>query len=195
MSDQNDSGAATPETAAGEGAETNSNESSNDLGAVMEKLEQFGNDIASLKRTAKKVTKEPKAETPEKTETGNSDALSEKVEALSMQVAGITESDEVAKAQELQAETGLPMDKLLKSNYFKSELADLRDAKANATASTGIKGDKNSGANVKQSAEYWIAKGESPTREQVPDRAVRAEIRKAFVAKEKGSAGGNFYNS
>lgn len=148
-------------------------------------------DLGSLKRENKdlKKPKEPK-ETPQKTDDSE---LSQKVEALSMQVAGITKDSEVELAKNLQKETGLPMDKLLSSKYFKSELEDLRTSEANAEASTGIKGDKT-GSSAKQSAEYWIAKGEYPTREQVPDAKVRTEIRKAMVAKEKGTSG-KFYNS
>lgn len=171
-----------------EAAETK--EETSDLSELKALVESQSNDIASLKRSLKKASKDTK-ETPTKT---NDAELAEKVEHLSMQVAGITELDEVKLARDLQSETGLAMDKLLGSKYFKSELEDLRTAKANAEATSGVKGDKSGSGNAKQSADYWIAKGEYPTREQVSDRKVRQEIRKALVDKEKGTSG-KFYNS
>jgi len=155
-----------------------------------------------LERQLKKVNKELgiedkpklKKETSKKTDTDNSE-LSDKFESLTLQVAEITKDSEIELVEKLQKDTGLPIDKLIKSKYFKSELEDLRISVANADATSGIKGDKSGSGNIKQSAEYWIAKGESPTREQVPDRKVRAEIRKAFVKKEGGGDGGQFYNS
>lgn len=194
MENTNDSGVDTQETSTGEGVETNSNSSSQDLSAVMAKLEEFGSDIASLKRTAKKVTKTEKTETPT-TNNIDSSELSQKVEQLSLQVAGITEQDEVKLAKDLQSETGMSIDKLLSSKYFKAELEDLRTSRANAEATTGVNGDQGGSKSAKDTAAYWIAKGEYPTREQVSDKSVRAEIRKAFVDKETGGGKGKFYNS
>lgn len=195
MSETNDSVVDTQETSTGEGTSTETTDKgSQDLSELKSLIEAQQNDIASLKRSLKKANKsEDKTDTSKQTNSDSSE-LTEKVELLSMQVAGIQADDEIKLAKDLQAETGLPMDKLLNSKYFKSELEDLRTANANAEATTGIKGDKSSAGNAKNTAAYWIAKGEHPTREQVPDRKVRAEIRKAFVDKESGSKG-RFYNS
>lgn len=151
-------------------------------------------DMGSLKREVKTL-KKPKDTESTSEKTKDNSGLSEKVELLSMQVAGLTKSSEKDLAKKLQKETGLPMDTLLESKYFKSELEDLRTAESNAEATTGIKGDKSGSPGGKSSAEYWIAKGEYPTHEQVPDRAVRKTIRAALVAKTKGPTSGNFYNS
>lgn len=190
MAETNEGVTATPEVAVEKEAVAEATVSQ----AEYDKLNET---IGSLKRDlkdAKKSNVPAKTETPEKTNTGDSELLGE-VESLSMQVAGLTTTDEVKLATDLKEETGMPMKKLLASKYFKSELQDVRDKAANAEATTGVKGDKSGSSNIKQSADYWISKGESPTREQVPDRKVRAEIRKAFVDKEKGVGGGNFYNS
>lgn len=151
-------------------------------------------DLGSLKRE-NKALKKPKetSDTPEKTNNDNSELL-EKIDLLAMKAEGIKSDDEIELAKKLQKETSLPMDKLLSSKYFQSELNDLRTERANAEATSGIKGDK-SGGNATQSAAYWIAKGEYPTREQVPDRKTRTEIRAGLVNKEKGGSGGKFYNS
>lgn len=198
MAKENDTATVEQETTTEEkGAETTeTKESSNDTSQLMEKLDEFGEKINALEgrlnRQTKKETKS-KSETPEKTKSDSSE-LANKVEALSLQVAGITKDSEVELARNLQSETGLPMDKLLNSKYFKTELEELRTQEKNDEATTGVKGDKSGSSNPKQSADYWIAKGEYPTREQVSDRKVRKEIRDAFVAKEKGTTGG-FYNS
>lgn len=193
MEPQNDSTTVSTETTEEKGAETTEKEkSSNDLSEVMAKLEEFGNDIASLKRTAKKVTKTEKSDTPKKTDQDSSFS-EEQVESLFFQVNQITKDSEKKLVRDLQSETGMTLPKLLESKYFKTELEELRTKEANVEATSDIKGDK-SGGGGKQSAQYWIAKGEYPSREQVPDRAVRGEIRKALAQKESGSTGG-FYNS
>ena len=154
-----------------------------------------------LERQLKKVNKElgiedkPKAKKETSKETKDDSELSDKFEMLSLQVAGITKDSEIELAKKLQEETGLPVDKLLNSKYFKSELEDLRTEETNSEATTGLKGDKQGSGETKQSAQYWIAKGEHPTREQVPDRKVRGEIRKALMDKEMGTGTGQFYNS
>lgn len=164
-----------------------------DDSAITDKLSELGEKLNAIEGRLNRQTKkvEKKSETPSKNEDSE---LKERVESLSMQVAGITEDDEVKLAKDLQEETGLSMDKLLTSKYFKSELDELRTQKENAASTSNVKGDKTGSGNVKQSAEYWIAKGEYPKHEQVSDRKVRQEIRKALVDKEKGSSG-KFYNS
>lgn len=155
--------------------------------------EKMNQDLGSLKRELKEFKKPKDSDkTPEKT--NNSDFSKDDVEDLLMQVSGITKDSETALAKKLQKETNLPLKQLLNSKYFKTELEDLRTSEANAEASTGIKGDKQNSQGAKGTAEYWVAKGEYPTREQVSDPKVRTEIRKALVAKEKGKTGG-FYNS
>lgn len=195
MSTEENNQAVTDDTS-NAGGEGESGTDSNVVKLTKADYDKMLTDLGSLKRENKtlKKTTVSSDETPKKTSSDNS-ALVEKVELLSMQVAGITADDEITLAKNLQTETGLPMDKLLNSKYFKSELEDLRTARANAEATTGIKGDKGSNSGGKSSAEYWIAKGEYPTHDQVPDRAVRKEIREALVKKTKGSSTGNFYNS
>lgn len=168
------------------------NESSSDLTELKSLIETQANDIASLKRSLKKATKETKTDTPEKT-TDNSD-LVQKYDLLLMKQEGLQSDSEQQLAQKLQSETNLPMEKLLSSKYFKAELEELRTAETNANATTGIKGDKSSTGDPKQSAEYWIAKGEYPSREQVPDREVRKKIRENMKEKASGLSG-KFYNS
>lgn len=152
----------------------------------------LANDIASLKRSMKKAVKSSDGKETQKNQTDDVD-LSQKLEKLVLKQAGIAKDSEIELARKLQAETGKDIEDLLDSKYFQTELEALRTDEANAEASSGVKGDKTGGSSSKQSAEYWIAKGDYPTREQVPDPKVRRAVRDAMVSKQK-SGGGKFYN-
>jgi len=186
--ENNEGSSVQTENNAGEGAENVSVTK-----AEYEELIGLKASYGSLKREMKDLKKSQEKSTETPTTNHNDSELSQKVEELSLRVAGITSDDEIKLAKDLQKETGMPIDKLIGSKYFTVELEALRTERANAEATTGVHGDKT-GNGGKQSAAYWIAKGEHPTREQVPDRKTRGEIREALMKKEKGS-GGNFYNS
>lgn len=165
---------------------------------LSETLEPFTADLASLKRSVKKATKETKADTPNQTESAGNIDLVQKYEALALRTAGITKDSERELARKLQEETGKDMDSLLDSKYFQSELESLRQNEANADASTNIKGD-GTGVNSRLTAEHWIAKGEYPEvgvnikdASELPNREERQKIRKALINQEK--EGGKFYN-
>lgn len=191
MEPQNDS---TPTST--ENVEQNSDSESKSLtlddvrNLLSETLEPLNNDLASLKRSTKKVVKESKGDTAKQTQSDDSD-YSDRYDSLLLRTEGIKNEKEIALANKLKAETGMDMEKLLNSKYFQLELEELRTELANANASSDVKGD-GSGGNAKQTSAYWIAKGEYPSKEQVPDRTVRAEIRSALMNKEK--EGGKFYN-
>jgi len=113
------------------------------------------------------------------------------VEKTFLRVAGVTEEDEIELAKDIQKKTGLDWDKLVDDDYFKNKLEGLRTKKANELATSGVKGGAGS-SEAKNSPEYWLAKGNPPTIEQVPDRKVRATIARAFMASTK--SGKKFYN-
>lgn|SRR3972149_2377938 len=126
----------------------------------------------------------PEAKTPEKS---NEDfGLLEKTY---LRAAGIAEEDEVELAKKLKKETGKDLDALIDSNYFKSELENLRTTKANIKATDGVRGGRGE---TTDKPEHWIAKGVPPTPEQVPDRKKRVEIAKAMISNAK--SGKKFYN-
>lgn len=189
--EENQGAVVTPEGNEGEGSSETVSLSKTEYEELIGTKSTVGSLKRELKEAKKALESKGSTETPEKT---NDSALAEKVETLALRVEGINKDSEIDLARKLQKETGLPMDKLLSSKYFKAELEDLRTSEANAEASTGIKGDKQNSQNAKSTSAYWIAKGEYPTRDQVPDPVVRREIRNAMVAKEKGSSG-KFYNS
>lgn len=167
-------------------------DSSNDLAELKELIQNQQSDIASLKRSLKKATKETRSDTPTKNQTSDDSDLSQKVDKMALRIAGITEKDEVDLFNRLKEETGKTADELLETKYFQAELQDLRDQRSNADAATNVSGDKTK-ASAKDSVDYWLAKGEPPTPDQLPDRKKRAEIIRAFM--KKGSSNGKtFYN-
>ena len=82
-------------------------------------------------------------------------------------------------------ETGKELDDLLESNYFKSELKELRDLKASEDAIPD--GTKRSTQTPKDRVDYWIAKGKLPPADQ-------PKLRQEVVNKrlEKANTGSQF---
>jgi hypothetical protein len=186
----NDSATVSAETTEETGAEpTETKESSNDLSEIKTMLEQFNSDLGSLKRTVKGLSKKPeRSETPEKTAADSSVLL----EKAFLRTAGITDKEEVDLAISTAEKWGLTIDQLVDDDDFKTKLDRHRISKANATATSNVKGDKVRTV-AKDSVEYWLAKGVPPTPDQLPNRARRAEIIRAFAKTSKGS-GKTFYN-
>lgn len=149
-----------------------------------------GKTYKELFESSKKEDKTSKNDEPVQPQSNNSDLL-EKFDKLALKTEGITDDDEVELANKLKKETGKDMEDLLSSKYFQTELESLREGKANVAATSDVQG--GSGASeAKMSPEYWLAKGEPPTKEDVPDRKTRAKIARAFMANAKSSK--TFYN-
>lgn len=180
----------TEETGTEETQETQSTDNSK-LEQSIESLTEKLNAIEGrLNRQTKKEGKKD-SETPKKT-TKESSQLEEQLKSLQLQVAGLTDDDEVSLAERLFEETQMPYEKLLNSKYFKAELEELRTEKKNAAATSEVKGDKGSKAGAKGTAEYWIAKGEVPSADQA-DRKLRASVIRGLAAQNK-AGGKQFYN-
>lgn len=148
-------------------------------------------DNAKLRRQLKRASKksdEPKS----KAETKESDKEFGLLQKTYLRSADIKDEDEVELARKLQEETGKELDVLIESKYFKSELEELRDAKATTKATSGVKGGGGESKAV-NTPEYWISKGVPPTPEQVPDRKVRVKIARAMM-KNASTSGKTFYN-
>lgn len=149
---------------------------------------------ARLQRQLKQVNKELGIEEEYKVSTKKEKKSDDEfglLEKTYLRSAGITDEDEVSLAKRLKKETGKDLDELIDSKYFKTELEDLRDAKASIEATSGVEGG-GSESQAKNTPEYWKAKGVPPTREQVPDRKTRAKIARAMMSSAK--SGSKFYN-
>lgn len=145
-------------------AETEPEQSAEELKAEIERLKGIN------KRYETKLKKVPTNKTKE-------------TEGIDLGLRAFLNSSDIRGKEEhelainLQKETGKDWDSLLESNYFKSELKDLRQrisvAKAIPNNSNRIQGDS------KTKIDYWLAKNELPPVEQVQLRrdVVNAKIK------------------
>ena len=107
---------------------------------------------------------------------------------------GIRDAEEVELVKKAYKEAGLKPDQLpelLSKRYLKEDLENLRTTRANAEATSDLKGSSGGDSEVKQTPEYWIKKGELP--EKTPaNMKLLAKIGDALIAQQK--SGKMFYN-
>ena len=85
------------------------------------------------------------------------DKLLERLDKMALQVAGITEVDEVELFSKWKNETGREADDIVGNSIFKKELEDLKIAKANQRATSDIQGGRGE-SGAKSTPGFWIAK-------------------------------------
>ena len=173
------------------------NEGDGDTTVTLTKEEhtKLNETIGSLKRDLKdaKKTKAPKDEvTPEKTKSDDLNLLQNRLDKQTLRSAKITHEDDVELAQKTAKKWNMELDDVVEDEDFLMKLEKGRDKRATADATSNIKGDKGS-TSSKNSTDYWIAKGERPTKEQMPDRKDRVKVIKA-LAKNASTNGKKFYN-
>jgi hypothetical protein len=173
------------ETTATEATDTTSTttQDADTIAVPRSEYEKLNSDLGSLKREVKDLRK-PKEAAP-----SGPDELTKKT---FLRAAGISDKEEVELALKTADKWNLAIDELVDDDDFQEKLTKLRTKKANDTATSGITGRPGSG-NATQTPEYWLAKGQYPSREEVPDRTARKAIREAFMKQEKGGAK-KFYN-
>lgn len=184
MIEENQEAQVAPQAPEGEGENTNAET----ISLSKTEYEKLNQTLGSLKRELKDLRK-PKedADTPKKTNTDDS-ALAQKGFLRS---AGIAQPDEVELALSTSKKWDMPIDQLVDDVDFIAKLEKHRTTRANADATSNIRGDKG-GTSVKSTPEYWIAKGTPPTAADIPDRKARTEIARAMMA--HASVGKKFYN-
>lgn len=105
-----------------------------------------------------------------------------------LRAASISDPEEIDLALETATKWNMPIDKLVDDADFKSKLQKFRDEKAIEKATTDVKGNRGGSATgAKNTAEYYIAKGQPPTPQDVPDRKTRATIIRQFLSSQKSS--------
>ena len=109
-----------------------------------------------------------------------------------LRTAGISGDEEVELALSTAKKWDMEVDKLVDDDDFKLKLEKHRQSKANLAATSNVRGD-GTGSSAKNTPEYWLAKGQPPTPDEVPDAKARRKIVRAFMKDEGGS--GKFYNS
>lgn len=150
--------------------------------------------LGSLKRELKdlKKSQETSKETPTSQTKSEESALLQKIERMSLRQAGITHPDDIELAQKTAKKWGTDIDEVLSDEDFKVKLERQQTSRSNAEATSNIRGGSST-SSVKNSPEYWIAKGVPPTRDDVPDRKTRAAIGRALM-KNASTSGKTFYN-
>ena len=183
--DENQEVTEAPEAPEGEG----SVETEEDIVTLKKgEYEKMNQTLGALKRELKDLRKskeEPK-ETPQ-----TDSALLEKFERVALKSAGITHPDDVELAKTMAKKWGMDIDQVVDDEDFKMKLERQQTTRANAEATSNIRGDKGR-TQAKDTPDYWIAKGTPPTVDQVPNRKIRAQIARAMVANAKSSK--TFYN-
>ncbi len=145
--------------------------------------EEHASELEKLSKPKEPVKKEK--EKPD-------DKLLEKIDGLTLQAGGIKEKDEVELAEKWKEQTGRELTEVLANEIFQKELQQLRDDKANETATTGVKGSGQT-SDAKSDPALYIARGTPPTGEEVPDKKVRLKIIREMMKRAK-TGGKTFYN-
>lgn len=147
--------------------------------------------IAELEKSSQTQPGTQEEKTPDK-------ELLKRLDGLALKVAGISADDEVELFNKWKDSTGRQSDDIIGNKIFQAELQDLRQAKANATA-TDVKGDATI-SGEKGTPEYWIAKatkdsnGELLFPDDLPnDYKLRSAIFDKLASKAKGQDR-RFYN-
>ena len=157
-----------------------------------DEYEKLNQTLGSLKRELKDL-KKPKEETRETSkETKPDEHLLQKFEKLSMRSAGLTHQDDMELARTTAKKWNMDVDDVLADEDFKVKLEKQQTARANADASTNIRGGGGEGQ-AKNTEAYWVAKGTPPSAQDVPDRKTRVKIARAFM-KNARTSGKTFYN-
>lgn len=153
------------------------NETNRQLYNRAKKAEGFEN------KDGKWVKKEVKQTPAKKTQPEETSELDYGKKAF-LNANGIRGAEEMAKVLEFMGATGKSLDEVVDNKYFQAELKDYRDD----LAAKGAMPSSNKGggsSNSKDSAEYWINKGEMPPKD-------KPELQRAYVnARYQKEKGGN----
>jgi len=122
-----------------------------------------------LSQINKKLGNSPKEKAVEPSE--KKEGL-DRIDKAILRAEKITDSDEIALAQDIKRETGKDIEDVLESRYFKAELKAMREEK-NAQDAIPSNSKRSMNSN-RDSVEYWIAKGEMPP-------ASETKLRQAYV--------------
>ncbi len=176
-----------------ESTEEESNSEGNVVNLSKEEYENLNQTIGSLKRELKdlKKPKETPVENKKKVDVDDSSRVIERLEKLSLQQAGITHPDDIDLAKKTAEKWNMDIEDLVSDADFKLKLERQQTDRSNVDATSNVKGNASTGG-AKATAEYWIAKGVPPTKEDVPDRKTRVKIARAFLDSAKSSK--KFYN-
>lgn len=173
--------------------DTESKEEGDDVVSISKaEYDKLNQTLGSMKRElkdlkkSKETIKEPK-ETPKEIKTEEF-GLPQK---SYLRAAGITHPEDVELAKTLSKKWGMDVDVLVDDEDFKSRLERQQNTRIQTDATSNIKGGGGTNS-AKNTADYWLAKGQPPTPDDVPDTKARRAIIRQFM-ENKGSSK-KFYN-
>ncbi len=153
--------------------------------------EKTNQTLGSLKRENKDL-KKPKDEPNKETSSKPDDSKTlERIEKMAFKQANISHEDDIDLARSTAKKWNMDVEDVLSDGDFKIKLERQQAERDNLTATSKVRGAAGS-SQLKNTPEYWIAKGTPPTPADVPDRKTRAKIVRALMTQEK--SGGKFYN-
>jgi len=149
-----------------------------------ERVRELEAELAKYRRIVKRSALKERPDTSKAPET-------DLLQKAFLRTAGITAQEEVDLALSTAKKWGVSVDQLVDDEDFKVKLEKHRATKANDEAVSDVKGSGH-GMSAKLSPEYWLSQGRPPTPDELPDRKVRAQIVRSFIA--KGGSSKTFYN-
>lgn len=154
--------------------------------------ETLNQTVGSLKRELKDLKKsQEKPDKPTETPQTKPEGMG-LLEKSFLRAAGISDPEEVELALSTSKKWGVDIDQVVDDEDFKVKLERHRTSKANALATSNIRGSAGP-TQAKLTPEYWIQKNAPPTPADVPDRKTRASIVRAMMANAE-TGGKKFYN-
>ena len=157
-------------------------------GIAKRRATQLGKAKAKLREYEEKLkthlNPEPQDKKPD-------EQLLNRIDSLSLHVAGVKKDTEIELFNKWKKDTGRNVELIVSNPIFQAELQKIRDDESNQLATANIKG--GGGENLaKNDPAYWIAKGTPPSETDIPDRAMRTKVVRAFIANSK--SGKKFHN-
>ena len=125
-----------------------------------QKLGLLKRQVTKLEKDLGVVKEESKPEVQKKEDKKGFDYA----EKAYLKASGI-QSNEFELVQEIMQGTGKSLDEVLEAKYFQAELKERREEKASKDALPT--GSKRSSSPTRSNVDYWVAKGELPTADQV----------------------------
>lgn len=192
MAEQNEEVVVDPITNEGEGGAD-----SETIAVPKSEYDKLNQTIGSLKRENKDL-KKPKD--PVETPTSNpksDEALSQanlRIERLALNQGGLTHSEDVELARTTAKKWNMPIEEVLMDEDFKTKLERQRTTRANTEATSNVRGSSKGVSSAKETMEYWLAKGQPPTPEDVPNKTVRQKIIGEILSANRNNKTLKYYN-
>lgn len=166
----------------------------NEYEKLNQTLGSLKRELKDLKKSKGETREEPEKDAPSSSHKPDENRLTEKLERMSLRNAGITHPDDIELAKTTAKKWGVDVDEVIDDEDFKVKLERQRTNRDNVKATSNVRGG-SAPAQAKNTVEYWQAKGQPPTPDDVSDRKIRQKIVKEMMRGAKQGLSGNpYYN-